>query len=241
MRPRGPSWPPSFPPQEQWQEIEPAVVQTMPRRVFQRWGLPDRLRVDNGHPWGSPNDLPTDLAVWLIGLGVNMIWNKPRCPQRNGIVERSQGVTQQWVEPQRLADPSQLQARLDWAVRIQRELYPAVAGRSRLAAFPALATPRRPYQSETEEALWSLDRVDQFLAQGLWRRRVGRSGQISLYARDSWVGRPWIGQDVSVRFDPTDRHWVIFDHRGQELRRHRAEQLTRERIVGLKVAHRPAQ
>ncbi|MBV8318944.1 MAG: DDE-type integrase/transposase/recombinase, partial [Planctomycetaceae bacterium] len=71
-------------------------MQAMLRRIFQRWGLPDRLRVDNGHPWGSQNDLPTDLALWLIGLGVNMIWNKPRCPQMNGVVERSQGVTQQW-------------------------------------------------------------------------------------------------------------------------------------------------
>jgi transposase InsO family protein len=213
----------------------------MLRRVFQRWGLPDRLRVDNGHPWGSRNDLPTDLALWLIGLGVNMIWNKPRCPQMNGVVERSQGVTQQWVEPQTLADSTRLQARLDWAVHIQRELYPAVAGRSRLAAFPALATPRRRYQIEIEDALWSLDQVDRFLTQGVWRRRVGRSGQISLYARDYWVGKHQTGQDVSVRFDPTDRHWVVCDHRGQELRRHRAEQLTRERIVGLKVAHRPAQ
>ncbi len=49
-------------PQDQWQEIEPAVVQAMLRRVFQRWGLPDRLRVDNGHPWGAQNDLPTELA-----------------------------------------------------------------------------------------------------------------------------------------------------------------------------------
>ena len=212
----------------------------MLRRVLQRWGLPDRLRVDNGHPWGSQNDLPTDLALWLIGLGVNLIWNKPRCPQMNGVVERSQGVTQQWVEPQTLADPTRLQARWDWAVHIQRELYPAVAGRSRLAAFPAWATPRRCYQIAIEDALWSLDRVDRFLAQGVWRRRVGRSGPIALDARDDWVGKRPTGQDVSVRFAPTDRYWVVCDPRGQELRRHRAEQLTRERIVGLKVAHRPA-
>lgn len=211
----------------------------MLRRVFQRWGLPDRLRVDNGHPWGSRNDLPTDLALWLIGLDVNVVWNKPRCPQMNGVVERSQGVTQQWVEPQTLADPTALQARLDWAVRIQRELYPAMAGRSRLAAFPALATPRRPYQIEIEDTLWSLERVDRFLAHGVWRRRVGRSGLISLYARDYWVGKRQTGRDVSVRFDPTSRHWVVCDDRGQELRRHRAEQLTRERIVGLNVAHHP--
>ena len=111
--------------------------------------------------------MPTELAWWWIGLGVNLIGNKPRGPQMNGVVERSQGVTQQWVEPETLADSIRLQARLDWAVGIQRELYPAVAGRSRLAAFPALATPRRRYQIEIEDALWSLDRVDMFCARGV--------------------------------------------------------------------------
>src|SRR4051794_4637149 len=108
----------------------------MRRRTFQCWGLPDRLRVDNGHPWGSRHDLPRELALWLIGLGVNIIWNKPCRPQRNGVVERTQGVTQQWVEPTTLSDPAQLQARWDWAIRIQREVDPAIDGRSRLAAFP---------------------------------------------------------------------------------------------------------
>jgi hypothetical protein len=210
----------------------------MLRRTFARRGLPDRMRVDNGHPWGSQNDLPRELALWLIGLGVAVIWNHPRRPQMNGVVERSQGVTQQWVEPQTLADPNQLSARLDWAIRIQREVYPAIAGHSRLEAFPALATPRRPYRIEDEDRLWDLGHVDRYLAQGLWRRRVGRSGQIALYARDSWVGKPWIGQDVSVQFDPAARHWVVRDLRGQEVRRHRAEQLTRERMIGLQVSHR---
>src|SRR3954447_3252919 len=117
----------------------------MLRRTFQRWGLPDRVRVDNGHPWGSRNDLPRELALWLIGLGVGVIWNRPRCPRMNGVVERSQGVTQQWIEPETL-EPAQVQGRLDWAIRIQRELYPAIQGQSRVAAFPALLTPRRPYQ-----------------------------------------------------------------------------------------------
>jgi len=31
----------------------------------------ERLRVDNGMPWGSQGDRPTDLACWLAGLGVD--------------------------------------------------------------------------------------------------------------------------------------------------------------------------
>jgi hypothetical protein len=42
------------------------------RRAFADWGRPERFRVDNGVPWGSWGDLPTDLALWLIGLGVGV-------------------------------------------------------------------------------------------------------------------------------------------------------------------------
>jgi hypothetical protein len=114
------------------------------RDAFTEWGLPDRIRLDNGHPWGSWNDLPRALALWLIGLGVGVIWNDPCCPEENGTVERTQGVTQQWAEPQRCPGRAQLAPRLEWAVRMQREAYPALRGRTRLEAHPELARRRRP-------------------------------------------------------------------------------------------------
>lgn len=213
----------------------------MLRRAFERWGLPERLRVDNGHPWGSHSDLPPALALWLLGLGVAVIWNDPSCPEQNGVVERCHGVVQQWVEPWAIADPAQLPPRLEWAVRIQREVYPAVGGRSRREAYPALAVPRRPYRAESEPQMWCLEPIDRHLARGSWRRRVGRSGQVSLYGRDYWVGKAYRGREVDVQFDPRDRHWVIWDPQGQPVRRHPALQLTRERIIDLRVAHRPGE
>jgi hypothetical protein len=72
---------------------------TVLRKLFRLYGLPQGLRVDNGSPLGSGSDLPTDLALWLIGLGVDMPWNHPNRPQENGVVERSQGTGQCWAEP----------------------------------------------------------------------------------------------------------------------------------------------
>jgi transposase InsO family protein len=66
-------------------------VQTVLRNTFKRWGRPLRFRVDNGVPWGSSGDLPPDLVLWLLGLGVETVTNPPRRPQDNGVVERSQG------------------------------------------------------------------------------------------------------------------------------------------------------
>lgn len=196
------------------------------------------MRFDNGHPWGSWNDLPRALALWLIGLDVGVIWNRPRRPEENGTVERTQGVTRQWVEPTRCPDRAHLPGRLDWAVRIQREAYPALGGRTRLEAHPALRRPRRPYARAEEEALWDLGRVEAILSGGVWRRRVSRTGQISLYNRNYRVGRGHAGQEVSVRYEAAGRQWVVQEARGRELARHAAEQITRERIISLEVMHR---
>ena len=68
--------------------LGPWVVQDKLRAVFACWGRPDAFRVDNGAPWGSRGDLPTDLALWLIGLEIDMIWNLSHQPQCNGVVER---------------------------------------------------------------------------------------------------------------------------------------------------------
>jgi hypothetical protein len=208
------------------------------RRTFTRWGLPERVRVDNGHPWGSAGDLPTALALWLIGLGVGVIWNPPRQPWCNPKVERCNGVTQQWAEPRACADHATLERRLDWAACVQRQEYPSIRGRPRLEAYPQLLYAQRPYRVEDEPRLWDLSRVDAFLAEGAWYRRADRYGLISLYNRGRCLGRAHRGREVAIRFDREGRHWVASDLEGTVLVRWIAGELSRERIMNLEVGHR---
>lgn len=58
--------------------------------IFQRYGLPARINVDNGAPWGSPRNPGehSDLSIWLIRLGIRISFSRPYHPQTNGKVER---------------------------------------------------------------------------------------------------------------------------------------------------------
>ncbi len=67
-------------------------VQEMTRLLFERWGLPERIGVDNGTPWASWSDVPTALALWWIGLGIGVIFNHVHCPKENAFVERCNGL-----------------------------------------------------------------------------------------------------------------------------------------------------
>ena len=66
-----------------------AGVQRVLRRVFATYGLPARVRSDNGAPFASHalSRLST-LAVWWIRLGIVPELIEPGCPQQNGRHER---------------------------------------------------------------------------------------------------------------------------------------------------------
>jgi hypothetical protein len=179
--------------------------------------------------------LPTDLALWLVGLGVKVIWNPPRRPQANGVVERSQGTGKRWAEPWTCRDGAELRRRLEEQDRIQRELYPRSSGLSRMELFPGLAHTGRPYRPEEEETAWGLGAVLGHLADYVLVRRVDSGGMVSIYNRGRYVGKGLCGQDVYISLDPLAVEWVYASAAGVCYRRQKAEELTAERIRGLDV------
>jgi transposase InsO family protein len=217
--------------------VPPVQIQDWRRSNFARWGLPERVRVDNGRPWGNGQDLPPALSLWLLGLGVGVIWNPPRRPQSNGHVERFNGLLEQWGEPRQCADWAAWGEHLRWVVETQRERYPACEGQSRQAAYPELEQNPRYYDPQREEAEWQLARVYAHLAQGTWRRVVNKTGQISLYNRGYQVGRSQRGETVFVQFDGSSECWVVQDRVGRELARRPHRELGRDQIVQLQVGH----
>jgi len=202
------------------------AVQAELRGCFQRWGRPQSARFDNGLPWGSCNDLPTPLSFWLVGVGVGVIWNPPRRPQDNGVVERSQGVARNWAEPDRCPDPATLQRRLDEEDRVQREGYPYHGFRSRMEAYPELAHSGRPYSPAWERAHWSWAAVLEFLSGFTVARRVDCCGKLGLYQGKLYVGAVNRGKEVALQFDAATAEWVVSDLSGVELCRRPLDQFT---------------
>jgi hypothetical protein len=194
--------------------------------------------VDNGTPWGSRGDLPTDLVLWLAGLGVEVRANPPRRPQDNGVVERAQGTGKRWAEPHRAASVAELQAAIDAMDRRQREQYPYQGSESRLAAQPGLAHSGRPYEEAQEPALWSLERVHDLLIRFAVPRQVDRCGMVSVYNRNYYIGRSYAEKIVFVRFDPQQRRWLFHDASNHLLNHHDAAEIDAARIQSLTVTHR---
>lgn len=58
-------------------------------RAFRRYGLPERMTMDNGSPWGSDSNHPyTVFTIWLIRMGIKVGHSRPYHPQTQGKDER---------------------------------------------------------------------------------------------------------------------------------------------------------
>ncbi|HLN64660.1 MAG TPA: hypothetical protein VK464_24310 [Symbiobacteriaceae bacterium] len=219
-----------------WNSVEPAATQRELRQAFCRWGLPRCLRFDNGFPWGNWNDLPTALALWLTGLGVGLIFNRPRHPQENGVVERSHQTADAWVEPEACASAAELQCRLDEMDAIQRERYPRVCGLSRWQLYPALRQGGRAYSEDWEQRNWSLEAARRYLGGHVAQRKVSSQGQARVYAQRYYVGAMHKGEQTWVRYDAAANEWVFGDEQGCQWCRKPAQQINQAQIVGLAIS-----
>ncbi len=67
------------------------AVQAELTRLFRRYGLPQRMTMDNGSPWGwgaAEGHPYTPLTVWLLRLGIRVSHSRPYHPQTQGKDER---------------------------------------------------------------------------------------------------------------------------------------------------------
>lgn len=72
-------------------DMKASTVQQWLTTAFRRYGVPLRMNMDNGTPWGignGPSRHLSTLAVWLVRLGIHLSFSRPFHPQTNGKDER---------------------------------------------------------------------------------------------------------------------------------------------------------
>ncbi len=175
------------------------------------------MKFDNGTPFGDPNKhFVPPMALWLTGLGVEVVWNRSRTPQDNAKVERMQGLTAKWSEARKCDGIETLAVRLEEACRFQREEYPTrtCKGSTRIKAFPQLGRILKPFA----EVEFDIDKVKQFIAKGIWERKVSSTGQVYLASKRLYLGKKHNGQNTYAQYIHESHEWVFSDKHGQIIR-----------------------
>jgi transposase InsO family protein len=171
------------------------TVQAALTETFRRYGLPERIAVDNGAPWGdSAEQHYTLLGVWLIRLGVQLSHSRPYHPQTLGKDERFHGtLNRELLSRRRFADLQQAQAAFDpW-----RECYNLKRPHESLG----MQTPVSRYRASPRAFPETLPPVD--YGNEVTTRKVQAAGQVHYQGRELRVSKAFRGQLVALRNSTT--------------------------------------
>lgn len=197
--------------------------------------MPLRMRFDNGYPFANTSDrlIPTALVLWLVSIGIDVIFNTPRSPQQNGSVECTQRISARWANPTKCATAQDLQTALDKVAHDHLHVLRQrnKSDKTRAEQFPRLCNKLREYDS----ALIDPQKAKDFLSSFKWVRTVYANGRISIFSQTIVLGTAYAKQMLTVRYDQYEGQWVIASTNGKVVKRLPGPDLSHEAINNLTV------
>jgi transposase InsO family protein len=170
--------------------------------IFQRYGLPKQMLMDNGSPWGSDKQhIFTPLTVWLIRQGIGIIHSRPFHPQTLGKDERFHRTFK--------AEIGQYCIGLSLALCQRRfDAWRGVYNFQRPHEALGMKVPAERYRPSRRQYKESLLPIDYGPSDQL--RKVQQGGRISYPGREYSVPKAFFGERVAVRPTGTDGLFDVY-------------------------------
>lgn len=159
--------------------------------IFTQYGLPKRMTMDNGPPWGySKEQRHTKLCAWLIKQGVYVSHSRPAHPQTQGKLERMhRTLKEDLLSRYYFKDMDELQEGFDEWRRVYNEIRPHGAINHDTPAQRYKKSDRSYSDKEPE-----IHYDDSFIV-----RMVQRDGEISLNGKLYHVSSAFHGYPVGLK------------------------------------------
>lgn len=175
-------------------DMRSTTVQNVLTETFRRYGLPIRMNMDNGSPWGSPGGQSrglSALSLWLVRLGIRISFSRPAHPQTNGKEERfHRTLTAEVLNGRAFIERAQMQRAFDtW-----RDIYNTVRPHDALG----LATPSTRYRPSPRSFPETLPTIDYSPADTV--ALVRANGVVSFKGRTLKVSKAL--RSLSIAFRP---------------------------------------
>ena len=169
-------------------------VRQVMTRLFQKWGIPKAIRVDNGSPFGGKGALGLSrLSVWWLRLGIRVEFIRRARPGDNAAHEQFHGCYQREAVAQGAPNRQVMQRRSNrWLADYNQQRPHEALGQR---------TPARVYRPNPRHYPLALPPL---VYPKNWPvRRVRNRGHIKWQGRLRFIGRAFVGQPVGLKpLDP---------------------------------------
>ena len=164
-------------------------------KAFMHYGLPCQINTDNGNPWGTGGGkgLYSELAIWMMRLGIRVTYSAPYHPQTNGKDERfHRSLKQEVLNRYTITTLSESQKYFDsW-----REVY----NTERPHEAIGYEVPINRYKISGRrfpEGLPTIEYLDDDIVY-----KVNKSnGCIIFKGKQIYIGYPFMGEPIALRAD----------------------------------------
>lgn len=178
-----------------------STVRERLENVFRRYGLPRRMLMDNGPPWGGDLDSPhTVLTVWMLRLGIGISHGRPYHPQTQGKDERfHRTLNAEVFSRQQFVDLVACQARFDpW-----RDEYNLHRPHEALN----MASPVTRYTPSSRSFPETLPALE--ISPGDLVRKVQDGGWFSFQGQSYHLSKAFYREQISLRPTLTEGLWTV--------------------------------
>lgn len=177
---------------EQRQTVQAQLV-----RVFETYGLPERMSMDNGAPWGDTTERFTGLELWLMRQGIRVGHSRPYHPQTQGKLERlHRSLKAELLQGRWFVDALQIQHAFDdW-----RQTYNLERPHESLE----MHTPASRYQPSTRS--YCAHPAPPEYDTSMSVRRVDVNGRLSFKGKQLNIGKAFIREHLGIREETGDTY-----------------------------------
>jgi transposase InsO family protein len=178
------------------------TVQTQLSIIFEQFGLPERMLMDNGSPWGNDIQHPSTIfTTWLIRLGIVVSHGRSYHPQTQGKNERLNRTLQAEVISRfSMATIPECQSRFDAWQHDYNYIRPHEALQLDTPSTHYCLSPR-PFPTMLPPVTYDSDDLI---------RKVDDSGKISFCNHPFRVGKAFRHQPVAIRPTFIDGRFEVF-------------------------------
>lgn len=171
--------------------------------AFRRYGLPRRMTMDNGSPWGGDEGGLgyTRLTVWLMQLGIRVSHSRPYHPQTQGKDERfHRTLKAEVLQHRRFVDNAEAQQVFD--------RYRHVYNHERPHEALGMEVPAQRYRMSQVAYPESLPAVEYQAGDRVYK--VDNSARIMVGSRRIKIGKAFVGQPIALRATRRDGVFALW-------------------------------